>query len=298
MILMAFSPYKINDNGKIKQLKKQDFKLEKELQSLVEENLKELFGITFLATEYSTGDRHGGRMDTLGIDENNSPVILEYKKNKNQNIINQALFYLDWLIDHKSAFELLVRDTFNEKIEIDWSSPRVLCIAEEFNKYDTYAVDQMKRPIELIQYRIFEDDIFALNILTAAKEDSSSHGNKNKNYKVKYHLEKADSKIKEIFKELSEYALNLGSEVIESPRKLYIAFRVIRNFMCVQIYNHHLLLYLRLNPEEIDLEPDMLRNVSNIGHYGTGDVEVRVESKDDIELAKKLIEKAYDNSGS
>lgn len=295
---MAFVPYKINDDGKMKQLKKKDFKLEKELQSLVEENLKELFGINFLDTEYSTGERHGGRMDTLGIDENNSPVILEYKKNKNQNIINQALFYLDWLIDHKSAFELLVRDTLNQKIDVDWSSPRVLCIAEEFNKYDTYAVEQMKRPIELIQYRIFEDDLFALNILTAAKDSDSTKINKNKDYKEGYHLKKADSKIKELYKELSEYALDLGSEVIESPRKLYIAFRVIRNFMCVQVYNHHLLLYLRLNPEEINLEADILRDVSNIGHYGTGDLEVRVESEDDIELAKELIEKAYDNSGS
>ena len=295
---MAFIPYQISDDGKMKQLKKKDLKLEKELQSLVEENLEELFGITFLATEYSTGQRHGGRMDTLGIDENNSPVILEYKRNKNQNVINQALFYLDWLIDHKSAFEILVRDKFKEKIEIDWSSPRVLCIAEEFNKYDTYAVEQMKRPIELIQYRIFEDDLFALNILTAAEESKSGKTTNNKDYKVDDHLKKADDKIRKIFEELSEYTLELGPEVIESPRKLYIAFRVIRNFMCVQIYNHHLLLYLSLNPENFDLDSPILRNVSKIGHYGTGDLEVRVENKDDIEFAKKLIEKAYENSGS
>ena len=75
--------------------------------------------------------------------------------------------------------------------------------------------------------------------------------------------------------------------VIESPRKLYIAFRVIRNFMCVQVYNHHLLLYLGLNPEDFDLDSPILRDVSNIGHYGTGDLEVRVEGKDDVELAKK-----------
>ena len=192
----------------------------------------------------------------------------------------------------------MVRDNLNQKIDVDWSSPRVLCIAEEFNKYDTYAVEQMKRPIELIKYRIFEDDLFALNILTAAKDSGSTQITKNKDYKVENHLKKADSKIKELYKELSEYALDLGSEVIESPRKLYIAFRVIRNFMCVQVYNHHLHLYLRLNPEEINLEADILRDVSNIAHYGTGDLEVRVESEDDIELAKELIEKAYDNSGS
>jgi predicted transport protein len=296
---MAFIPYKIKNNGRMKQLKKQDFKLEKELQSLVEENLKELFGITFLATEYSTGERHGGRMDTLGIDENNSPVILEYKKNKNQNIINQALFYLDWLVDHKSAFELLVRDTLNQKIEIDWSSPRVLCIAEEFNKYDTYAVDQMKRPIELIQYRVFEDNIFALDILTAAEESKGNNKSSiNKNYSVDDHLTSGTDKTRELFDELRDFTLELADDVVESPRKFYIAYRVIRNFLCLEIHKGHLLLYLRLSLDEVDLEHEMIRDVSDIGHYGTGDVEVRVESEDDIELAKKLIEKAYNNSGS
>lgn len=296
---MTFIPYKIKDDGKMKQLKKKDLKLEKELQSLVEENLKELFGITFLATEYSTGQRHGGRMDTIGIDENNSPVILEYKRNKNQNIINQALFYLDWLVDHKSAFELLVRDTLNQKIEIDWSSPRVLCIAEEFNKYDAYAVDQMKRPIELIQYRIFEDDLFALDILTAAEESKGNNkSSTNKNYSVDYHLKNGTDKTRELFNELRDFTIELADDVVESPRKFYIAYRVIRNFLCIEIHKAHLLLYLRLAPIEVDLENDILRNVSNIGHFGTGDVEIRVESKDDIELAKELIEKAYDNSGS
>lgn len=296
---MTFIPYKINDNRKIKQLKKQDFKLEKKLQSLVEENLKELFGITFLATEYSTGERHGGRMDTLGIDENNSPVILEYKKNKNQNVINQALFYLDWLVDHKSAFELLVRDTLNEKIEIDWSSPRVLCIAEEFNKYDTYAVDQMKRPIELIQYRVFEDNLFALDILTAAEESKAQDKTTtNKNYSVDKHQKSGTDKTRELFNELRDFTLELADDVVESPRKNYIAYRVIRNFLCLEIHKKHLLLYLRLNPTDVDLENTIVRDMRDIGHFGTGDLEVRVESKDDIELAKSLIEEAYDNSGS
>lgn len=209
------------------------------------------------------------------------------------------MFYLDWLLDHKSAFELLVRDTLNQKIEIDWSSPRVLCIAEEFNKYDTYAVDQMKRPIELIQYRVFEDNIFALDILTAAEESKGNNKSSiNKNYSVDDHLTSGTDKTRELFDELRDFTLELADDVVESPRKFYIAYRVIRNFLCLEIHKGHLLLYLRLSPDEVDLEHEMIRDVSDIGHYGTGDVEVRVESKDDIELAKQLIEKAYDNSGS
>jgi len=292
---MAFMPYEINDQGKIKQIKKKEITLEKELQSLIEKNLNELFGITFLASEYSTGVRHGGRMDTLGIDENNSPVILEYKKNKNQNIINQALFYLDWLVDHESAFEILVRDKLENKVEVDWSAPRVLCIAEEFKKYDTYAVEQMKRPIELIQYRYFENDLFVLDILTPTEENKVGKNTKNKEYSIKDHLKKGSKNTIKLFNELRDYITELGDDVVESPRKFYLAYRVIRNFVCLEIHKKHLLLYLRLDPNNIDLENDILRDVSEIGHYGTGDLEVRVENKDDISLTKILIEKAYEN---
>ena len=292
---MAFMPYEVNDQGKIKQIKKKEITLEKELQSLIEKNLNELFGITFLASEYSTGVRHGGRMDTLGIDENNSPVILEYKKNKNQNIINQALFYLDWLVDHESAFEILVRDKLENKVEVDWSAPRVLCIAEEFKKYDTYAVEQMKRPIELIQYRYFENNLFVLDILTPTEENKVGKNTKNKEYSIKDHLKKGSKNTIKLFNELRDYITELGDDVVESSRKFYLAYRVIRNFVCLEIHKKHLLLYLRLDPNNIDLDNAILRDVSEIGHYGTGDLEVRVENKDDISLTKSLIEKAYEN---
>ena len=78
--------------------------LEKSLQTLIEKNLETMFGIRFLKTEYRTGKLHGGRIDTLGLDEDGCPVILEYKRALNENVINQGLFYLDWLLDHKAEF--------------------------------------------------------------------------------------------------------------------------------------------------------------------------------------------------
>ncbi|CAN7727041.1 hypothetical protein LJR161_006147 [Variovorax paradoxus] len=69
--------------------------LEKPLQTLIEANLDALLGIHFLATEYSTGKTHAGRIDSLGLDENNCPVVLEYKRSVGENVINQGLFYLD-----------------------------------------------------------------------------------------------------------------------------------------------------------------------------------------------------------
>lgn len=51
------------------------------------------FGVKFLASEFTT--TNGGRIDSLGIDEDNCPVIFEYKRSTNENVINQGLFYLD-----------------------------------------------------------------------------------------------------------------------------------------------------------------------------------------------------------
>src|SRR5271163_2929094 len=104
--------------------------LEKSLQTLIEKNLNEILGIRFLCTEYLTGKTHSGRVDTLGIDENSCPVIIEYKRALNENVINQGLFYLDWLMDHQGEFELLVVKKLGVEAatSIDWKSPRLLCI--------------------------------------------------------------------------------------------------------------------------------------------------------------------------
>ena len=81
-------------------------RLEKNLQNIIEDNMEIFLGVKFLATEYKTGKVHNGRIDSLGIDENNCPVIIEYKRSINENVINQGLYYLDWLLDHKAEFQL------------------------------------------------------------------------------------------------------------------------------------------------------------------------------------------------
>ena len=65
-------------------------KIEKSLQEQIEKNLDTYLGVRFLATEYSIGVNHGGRIDTLGIDENGSPVIIEYKRSMNENVITRG----------------------------------------------------------------------------------------------------------------------------------------------------------------------------------------------------------------
>lgn len=93
--------YKINSD-RVLELEGRSMAIEKSLQTLIEQNMETLLGIRFLASEYSTGKAHGGRIDSLGIDEDGCPVIFEYKRALNENVINQGLFYLDWLMDHRA----------------------------------------------------------------------------------------------------------------------------------------------------------------------------------------------------
>jgi len=150
----------------VREIPGQSVAVEKSLQSLIERNLEAFLSVRFLASEYSTGKAHGGRIDTLGIDENGSPVIIEYKRALNENVINQGLFYLDWPLDHKGAFTLLVQKQLGSEAadEVEWSVPRLLCIAGDFTKYDEHAVQQISRNIELIRYKRYGDSLLLFEL--------------------------------------------------------------------------------------------------------------------------------------
>ena len=74
-------------NGSAQELKGKSVALEVSLQRLIEANMETLFGVRFLATEYSTGAKHRGRIDSLGLDETGSPVIFEYFSFKHFNLL-------------------------------------------------------------------------------------------------------------------------------------------------------------------------------------------------------------------
>jgi predicted transport protein len=301
--------YKLNGEH-VEELIGQSVAVEKSLQQIIERYLETFLGVRFLASEYGTGKRHAGRIDTLGIDENNSPVIIEYKRSLNENVINQGLFYLDWLLDHKAEFELMVMRKYGQAVSdaIDWSSPRLLCIAGGFTKYDEHAVQQINRNIELYVYKHYEDGLLLLDLVNATtaqtvhiEDDSPTNTATNRNTRVKTvseYLEQANTELTDRFETLKAYMMALGDDVQMKVLKHYIAFKRIKNFVCVEVHPQtaKILLYLKVKPDSITLEQGFTRDVSNIGHYGTGDLEVTISSGEDIEKAKRLINTAYDVS--
>lgn len=277
--------------------------LEKSLQTLFEANLEALLGVRFLASEFVTNE--GGRMDTLGIDENNAPVVIEYKRSSNENVINQGLFYLDWLMSHRKDFEWLVMERLGKEIadKVDWSGSRLICVAGDFGKYDEHAVKQMNRTIALVRYRRYGDDLLLLEQLTAttAKSNISQVTTPvapvlGKKYKtITQYLAEAPPAVLDLYHAVLAYLEALGDDVQIKTTDQYVAFRRMKNIACVEVRNQlgKLLVYLRVNPDTISLESGFSRDVRGIGHYGTGDLELTIQSTADIEKAKPFFEAAY-----
>lgn len=289
--------------------------IEKTLQNLIEGHMETFLGVRLLASEYSTGSKYRGRIDSLGLDENGCPVIIEYKRHSNENVINQGLFYLDWLLDHKADFRLLVMDKLgkDEADKIEWGGTRLLCIAADFTRYDQHAVAQINRNIELIRYKLFGDDLLLFELVNGATaastvvistDDGGSESRPAKipaasSFALKTHADQiaaASPELLMLFEQTRSFILAQGDDIIEKPLKLYVAFRRLKNFICLGVIpkqDPHLFLIMKLDPASLQIEKGFSRDVSNIGHWGTGDLELCLRNVADFDKAKSLIERAY-----
>lgn len=290
----------------VTQLEGQSVALEKSLQTLIEKHLDVFLGIRFLATEYSTGKTHAGRIDTLGIDENGCPCIIEYKRSSNENVINQGLFYLDWLLDHKGEFELLVLKTYGQEAadSIEWAGPRLLCIAGDFTKYDGHAVQQINRNIELLRYSRFGEELLLLDLVNAVQATSDlttptgDGKSKQKDKSVTEQLKIASPELTDLYQSLKATCESFGDDVQVKTLKLYIAFKRLKNFASVEVKanSESLLVYVKVNPDSIVLEEGFTRDVREIGHWGTGDLSITIRNQSDLQKALPLLQKSYEVS--
>lgn len=248
---------------------------------------------------------------------------LQYKRSVGENVINQGLFYLDWLMDHKAEFKLLVLDKLGAAAAdaIDWSAPRVVCIAADFTKYDGHAVQQIGRNIELIRYRRFGDDLLLLesanaggdaNSKAASSKQAKAAGGKldstatvlpdataakvtgpDKSYAEL--LAGLSEPMLQLLTSLEDYMFSLGDDVQRKELRVYAAFKRLKNFATVVLVKrNHLLLYLHVDPATALAVLPKARDVSKLGHWGTGNLEVPLSSMADLEAVKPFINAAYE----
>lgn len=301
---------------KLAHIEQTNFAAEKMLQKLVEANLQTVFASTFVASEFSTGAVHAGRIDTLALSEESNPVIIEYKKVESSELINQSLFYLHWLKDHRGDFEQAVRKALGDGTDVDWSDIRVICLAPNFKKYDLLAVQVMGVNIELWSYRFFKNQTLYLEEVlqrSIASPTPASGAAKNPimvaagkkaaltkatgSYTFDQHIAGKSDEIREMAVSVEDYVLGLDAAMEEVPKKLYVAYRISKNIVCMEIQKQKILLFLKLDPKLVKGPSSIVRDVTNIGHFGTGDLEVTIKSMSDLEIAKSLIRTAYEKTG-
>ena len=226
--------------------------------------------------------------------------MFEYKRDSNENVINQGLFYLDWLMDHRADFWRLVLDKLGKQVadSIDWSSPAVYCVASSFGKYDLHAIKQMNRNIRLVRYAK-SDDVILFEFLnapsTALSVSATTGGSLGKKYVDKTFAEQlagAPEKLREVVDEVRHYMASFGDDVSENELKLYLAIKKVRNIVCIEVNQKRVILHLALDASTV-AETSLVRNCSGKGHWGTGDIEVGLTSLDELEEVKPLLARAY-----
>ena len=288
-----------------------NFAAEKNLQTLIEKNLPVVFGCRFVASEFPTGAQHSGRIDTLALSEDNNPVILEYKKVESSELINQSLFYLSWIQDHRGDFEIAAQKELGTKVVVDWSDIRVICLAPNYKKYDLHAVQVMGANLELWTYRLFEngalylEEVFKKSVTTTApslgKEltagQKATLSRKTGSYTVDQHFEGKPANIQDLARSIQEFLLELDPSMEEVPKKFYLAYKISQNIACMEIQKQRVLLFVKLDPKKVAMTNKIARDVTRIGHYGTGDLELSVRTSQDLDLAKPLLEQAYQKVG-
>ena len=301
--------YKIEDKS-VKLVSPSTFKLEKDIQTLVEDNLTELFQIQFVKSEYSIKNF---RIDTLGYNkETKAFVIIEYKKERNFSVIDQGYTYLSLLLNNKADFVLEYNENCNtilRKDDIDWSQSRVIFISPNFTEYQKHSVNFRDVPFELWEIKRYENNLIGLvehktnseeSISTISDDIRSVVSQVSKEVKVydeEYHFNQnknRNEKIVELYKQLKERILNLP-DVEVSPKGTYISFRNKRPFVDVVIYNEGLYTIINMKKDTLNDPEKLMKDVSDKGHWGNGDYSTTIYPDTDLDYVMFLINQSYKN---
>jgi predicted transport protein len=296
--------FKIENNDNLEQIKELPFKLEKEIQDLTEKNIKTIFGLEFVRSEFGLNNF---RIDTLAFDKDSvSFVIIEYKRDKNFSVIDQGYAYLSLMLNNKADFILEYNENNKDTLkrdDIDWSQSRVLFISPSFTTYQKEAINFKDLPIELWEIKRYNNKTVNYNQIqtSGAQESVKTISRQDENiqkvtreikvYTEQEHLEKATEETKELYGRVKSAILNLDSLEVK-PKKFYVAFVASSNVVDIHVQKNGLKLWLNLQQGQLDDPKGITRDVSSVGHWGNGDYEIQIRTDEDIEYIMSLIKQS------
>lgn len=287
----------------LKGLKEQPFKLEKDIQKVIEDNLEQILGCKFIKSEFIVKNN---RFDTLAYDtENHSFVIIEYKRNRNYSVIDQGVSYLNLMLEYKSDFIVEYNESQKENLkrsDVDWSQSKVIFIAPSFTDFQKQSSNFKDLPIELWEIKQFENGIIVVNPIKKSQAAPSIKEVQTKEessiskvvkeimvYTEEDHLSGKSEDVIELYEKFKAAILNMDSDIEVIPKKLYIAFRKGKNITDIHIQQKGLKIWINLHVGDLDDPKKLANDVSRKGHWGNGDYELTVNDTKNLEYIMSLI---------
>jgi len=296
--------YKIGHT--LEHVKEVSFKFEREIQRMVEQNLKKLLNLNFIRTEFSLNNF---RIDTLAFDpEAKAFIIIEYKRDRTFSVIDQGYAYLSLMLNNKADFILEYNESQNQTLkrtDVDWSQSKVIFISPVFTNYQREAINFKDLPIELWEIKKFENDTISFEQIqkTSAKESIKTISRSDDSVEIvskevkvfteQDHLNKVDFETRELYETFKERLLTLDDHVNAQPKKQTIGFKVENNIFCdVVLQGKGLKIYVNMKSGELQDQKNIARDVSNVGHWGNGAYEIKLSDLEDIEYILSLLKQS------
>ena len=283
------------DGHTLQQVARNEFANEAELHSLVENNLQTLLGIRLIAGEYAIPS---GRIDTLGLDEDSVPVIIEYKWKKQLSATVQGLFYLDWVLTNRKPFESIVRDKLGKDVEVDWSTqPRLIIIAQDFDIKELAAINHMGPRIELIKYSYYEGlfSFECVNVVDAKSGNRTGPGSGGPSgHTLDEVIEKGSPETREVFSVLRDQILGISDGVWEKVGGWYCGYRTASTFATVNVQKKALRIYIKMGDRALQDPRGICSAIPTTYGYGLLNKQFVISRMEDIEYAMRLVTQAYD----
>ncbi len=294
--------YTLKDSQSLNDLKEIPFKLERDIQNIFENNLKELMGLQLVKSEFSIKNK---RIDTLAFDKQSQAfIIIEYKRDKNYSVVDQGLTYLNIMLQNRAEFILTYNETLNETLhskDIDWTQSRVAFVSPSFTENQISASDFKDLGIELWEVKQFENNILSVNSIKKSNaaqsikpllENNESFKEVKENIKVyteEDHYKNGSVTTIELYEKFKSSILNLADNIEILPQKFYIAFKKGSNITDIEMQKKALKIFINAKFGSINDPKNIAKDVSNIGHRGNGEYQIQIENDNDLEYIMSLI---------
>ena len=289
-------------NNKLREVHEQPFRLEREIQEIFEANLNDVMGLRLVRSEFTIKNK---RIDTLAYDEQSKAfIIIEYKRDKNISVVDQGFTYLGLMLENKADFVLehqVQLDSNLRMTDVDWSQTRVAFVSPSFTDNQVQATNFKDIAIELWEIKRYTNGTVSINPVKKSKSAASIKPITQQNTELKSiadeirvyteedHRSGTSEEIFELYEKFRDAILNLADDIEIKPQKHYVAFKKDGNIACLEMQKKKMKIYIGAKAGTLDDPKRLAKDVSNIGHYGTGDYEVQVSNDNDLEYIMSLV---------